>query len=316
MTGGPAGGSGGLRSRPYADDDLPEAQAALAAWIGRAGLCGACHPGDLAHRIYDGLAGRRPVGELVRLWHGADGAVAAITICLRFDAVFEAFVAPEHRAGAVELAVLRDAAARTRRLADGEGRAAVPVGTDAYACDGGRRSLLERLGFEDHRLWDHVTSRPLAGPVPPPVLPDGFAVRPATMDDHAELAAVRNDAFGASWTAAGFRDLVMRKPGYRPERELVAVAPDGRVAATAVTWLDGANRLGLFEPVATRSPFRRLGLGRAVMLAGLRALRDAGMETAVVEYLADNLAAHRLYAGLGFRKVHETRGYRLRPGRP
>jgi predicted N-acetyltransferase YhbS len=302
-----------LSSRPYSDGDLPAAQAALSSWIAESGLCGLCHPGDLAHRIYDGPGAvpGLPLGDLVRLWSlGDPRSLVGVTICLRFDAVFEAFVAPGARGGPVELAVLRSAAEATRRLADGLGRTGAAVSTDAYACDAGRRTLLSELGFEEFRVWDHVTSRPLADPVPEPVVPDGFVVRPATPDDHAELAAVRNDAFGSSWTAAGFRDGVMRKPGYSPAREHVAVAPDGRVAATAVTWEDERSRLGLFEPVATRSAFRRLGLGRAVMLAGLRALRSAGMSTALVEHTADNVGAERLYGSLGFRVVHETRGYR------
>ena len=305
-------------SRPYRDEDLPAAQAALSSWIAEGGLCGLCHPGDLAHRVYDGLgAVPVPVGDLVRLWSPGDArsldarSLVAVTICLRFDAVFEAFVAPAARGGPVELAVLRHAAETTRRLADRLGRTGAPVSTDAHACDAGRRALLSELGLEEFRLWDHVTSRPLTEPVPEPVVPDGFVLRTATPDDHAELAAVRNDAFGSSWTAAGFRDGVMRKPGYSPAREHVAVAPDGRVAATAVTWVDEGTGLGLFEPVATRSGFRRLGLGRAVMLAGLRDLRSAGMGTALVEYAADNVGAERLYGSLGFRLIHETLGYRL-----
>jgi GNAT superfamily N-acetyltransferase len=103
------------------------------------------------------------------------------------------------------------------------------------------------------------------------------------MDDAERLAAVRNSAFDAGWSAA-FREEVMRKPGYHPERELLVVAPGGQVAAFTVTWLDELNKVGHFEPVGTHRGFRRRGLGRALLLHGLRELRRLGMETATVQH--------------------------------
>jgi len=130
------------------------------------------------------------------------------------------------------------------------------------------------------------------------------------MADCAQLAAVRNSAFEEDWSAGAFEAEVMRKPGYRPERECVVVAPDGRVAAFTITWLDPLNRVGRFEPVGTHRDFRRRGLARAMMLHALRDMRALGMETATVEHAADNLPALELYRGLGFEKRWETFGYR------
>src|SRR5439155_25613453 len=72
-----------ISSRRYADEDLPRLQEALAAWRREVGLCGYCHVGDLANRIYEGLHGLRPVGELVRVWE-EDSGIAGVAICLRF----------------------------------------------------------------------------------------------------------------------------------------------------------------------------------------------------------------------------------------
>ena len=108
-----------------------------------------------------------------------------------------------------------------------------------------------------------------------------------------------------------YRDNLMLKAGSRPEHEIVVVAPDGQLAASTIMRLDYINMVGLFEPVATRHAFHRRGLGRAMLLYALAEMQRLGMRRARVEYAATNLAAHGLYASLGFEKVHETLGYEL-----
>jgi mycothiol synthase len=283
-------------------------QGALAAWVREAGACGYCHAGEVAHRIYENLRGRRPVGELVQVWEDGSAAVVGLAIALRLGSTFDVYVSPALRGGSAEAEMIEWAWETTRRFAREPG----DVGTDVFGCDAVRIEVLTRLGFERYRLWDHVRERSLTRPVPEPRLPPGFALRPATMADAEGLAEVRNGAFREDWTAETYRAEVMLKPGYRPERELTVVSPAGQVVAFAVTWLDAANRVGHFEPVGTHPAFRRRGLARALMRHGLRELRTLGMDRATIEHLADNVPALELYRGLGFEKRCETFGYRPR----
>ena len=46
------------------------------------------------------------------------------------------------------------------------------------------------------------------------------------------------------------------------------------------------------------------------MLEGLSRMQALGMETATVEYDAENDAAHQLYRSLGFERKFEVFGYR------
>jgi mycothiol synthase len=298
-----------MRAHPYRDVDLPRLQAALAGWIAAAGACGYGHIGELPHRIYTNRHERHAPSDLVRYWE-EDDAIVGIAIHFRFESTFDVLVAPALRGSGREVEMLRAAYEATRSLADALGREDATVGTDAYGCDGARREALARLGFVEYRRWDDVTERPLDDAIPEPQLPDGFAIRPATLEDFAQLAAVRNDAFGDAWSPEQYRDGVMCKPGYHPERELVVVAPGGEIAAFTVTWLDPLNRVGLFEPVGTRPAFQRRGLARALLLAGLREMRRHGMETAMVAHDTTNRPAGELYRGLGFRTKYETLGYR------
>lgn len=98
-------------------------------------------------------------------------------------------------------------------------------------------------------------------------------------------------------------------PGYRPELDLVAVAPTGDFAAYCICWLDAQNHIGEFEPVGTAPAYRRQGAGRAVMLEGLRRLRAAGAETAIVYTSGNNRSAVALYESVGFRVYDEEHYY-------
>ncbi len=295
-----------LQARPFDDSDMPRLQAELAGWIRAAGACGYGHIGYLPHRIYGTLRRRQALGELVQVWEEG-GRLAGVTICGLFGSAFDAMVAPDLRGGAAELAILAAAADTTRRLI-GAGQAEVI--TDVHSCDSTRRALLGQLGFAEYRQWDDLNARDLAGPIPAGPAPAGFVVRPAGPGDAAQLAAAHASAFGEGWSTEEYRDLVMARPGYRAEREIVAVARDRRVAAFAVFWADELNQSGLFEPVGTAGDFRRRGLARAAMAHAMGEMRRLGLRTAMVAHDATNLPARAIYAGLGFRKVGETLGYR------
>ncbi|MEV0202626.1 GNAT family N-acetyltransferase [Nonomuraea sp. NPDC050691] len=289
-----------LSKRPYVDADLPLLQDSMAEWIARAGRCGYDHIGELPHRIYENLRGRRPIGEVVHVWEHAR-TPAGLTINTRFGNAFDVFTAPGLRGTEAETTMIEDAAATTGHGAD-------EVLTDAFDCDEIRIELLERIGFTRFRVWDDVQEMPLADTPPEPAPPAGFTIRGARLSDAAQLAEARNGAFQAGWTAAEYLDEVMRKPGYDPDREIVAEAPDGRIAAFTVYWIDTRNGLGHFEPVGTHPDFRRRGLARAVMLHAMHRMK--ALTTVTVNHNAENLAARRLYGSLGFTPRHQTYGYR------
>jgi mycothiol synthase len=295
-----------LERRAYADADLPRLQDALAAWIAEDGPCGYGHVGDLPHRIYEDLHPYGAPEELVDVWERG-GELVGVAIALRFGCAFDVLVAPSLRGTDAELDLLRHACERTAAcLAADEPF----VLSDVYDCDTARSEALTRLGFERFRTWDDVRERACEAPIPAPEAPTGFVVRSAGPADAEQLALSRNSAFGADWTGEAYRAAVMEKPGYDPEREVVVVSADGRVASFTTYWLDERNRVGHLEPVGTHAGFRRRGLARAALLEAVSRTAAAGMRTVTIAHDAENVPALRLYESLGFRKRYETYGFR------
>lgn len=75
---------------------------------------------------------------------------------------------------------------------------------------------------------------------------------------------------------------IQTAPLYRRDLDLVAVAPDGSIAAFCTVWFDDVTRSGYFEPVATVPAHQRRGLARSLMTEGLRRLQRMGANLAMV----------------------------------
>jgi hypothetical protein len=57
---------------------------------------------------------------------------------------------------------------------------------------------------------------------------------------------------------------------YRRDLDLVAIAPDGVIAAFCTIWFDDVTRSAYFKPVATVPAHSRRGLGKAVLTEELQ----------------------------------------------
>src|SRR6202158_5823104 len=98
-------------------------------------------------------------------------------------------------------------------------------------------SFLEREGYERQEMSYHCYRRPLIEPVPAPVLPTGFTLRPAAEGAEAGRgAALQRDAFfpkgSTTYEEGTLQQLaVMQMPQYDPQLDLMIMAPDGTPAA-------------------------------------------------------------------------------------
>jgi ribosomal protein S18 acetylase RimI-like enzyme len=102
----------------------------------------------------------------------------------------------------------------------------------------------------------------------------------------------------------------MQSPAYVPENDLVAVAPDGRIAAFTIFWPDVQLSLAQFEPVGTDPDFQRRGLARALIADALGRLDRRGIRSARVMTNGANAAAIACYEACGFARVDTFRDWR------
>jgi ribosomal protein S18 acetylase RimI-like enzyme len=154
-----------------------------------------------------------------------------------------------------------------------------------------RQDLLSRHGYSKDDWIEYQWRRDLETPIPDVPVPQGYTIR--SLGDGLELLE-RCYASGLGFhngdiqvavenrdDPAWYRN-VQTAPLYRRDLDLVAIAPDGAVAAFCTAWFDDVTRSGCFEPVATVPAHQRRGLGKALLTEGLRRLQRMGATTASV----------------------------------
>jgi ribosomal protein S18 acetylase RimI-like enzyme len=183
--------------------------------------------------------------------------------------------------------------------------------------------LLGRHGYVPARTFERMAIDDVGATLPVPDVP-GYAIRP--LAGEAEI-----DAWVALYDLA-FRDhfdfhpitreqrlVFMNQQMQVPELDLVAVAPDGGLAAFCWTVLrdeDGGRASWYVDLVGTHPEHRRRGLAGALLSETLvRVLKRGGGRIYLEVDSESETGANRLYERLGFRVETATIDFRKRLGR-
>ncbi|RMH74783.1 MAG: GNAT family N-acetyltransferase [Cyanobacteria bacterium J007] len=183
-----------------------------------------------------------------------------------------------------------------------------------------RIAVLERQGFS-HQGSFLTMAHPHPEAIAPVRLPEGFRVRPFdsrqearewvqlfadSFQDHSERYEVSVERL-RHWH--GDRH-------YRPELDLIVEAPNGELAAFCQGHLHRDNapaiapKTGWIRWLGTGRPFRKMGLGRALLSTTIARLHRTGAATVKLGVDACSLTgATRLYEALGFRRVETWMTY-------
>jgi mycothiol synthase len=140
-------------------------------------------------------------------------------------------------------------------------------------------------------------------------LPKGYTVRPLNGEDEVDAyVELHQAAFGSKNMTIDWRKRTLGASGYNPETDLVAIAPDGKLAAFCIGWLH--NEMGQIEPMGVHEEHRKLGLGQAILSETIQSLHKQGATRIFVE--TDNYrdAALQLYETVGFQVIQDVLVYR------
>ena len=172
----------------------------------------------------------------------------------------------------------------------------------AHADDDLRQEILVRRGFtkvEHPNAVEHQHRRSLDGPVPEVPPTPGYTIRSLGVIEElpsrswASWRAFHPDAPDEDYEGWDWYLNIQRQPLYRRDLDIVAVAPDGEIAAFCTVWYDDCTRTAVYEPVGTVPEHQRRGLGRAILTEGLRRVQRMGAMTAFVSGFSP--AANALY---------------------
>ena len=273
------------------------------------------HVGDLPYRL-SSWALDDP--QNIRLWRDETGTLLGwVVMQVPFNALDFA-CRPE-----LETALLPEmlAWAHERSLAHPD---MVPRGTpegkpcwfvNVFADETTQLRILEADGFTSQAdvgeySWTKVwMARPGDLPVKDYRIPEGFIVRPLNgdVDGYVDL---HQATFGSKIMRVDWRKRTIQHSDYLPDLDLIVAAPDGRLAAFCVCWLDAENQIGQIEPLGCHADFRHYALGRVALAEGLRRLQAHGALKVYVETDNWRSTAKSLYESMGFVVERDVLVYR------
>lgn len=171
-----------------------------------------------------------------------------------------------------------------------------------------RISMLEEIGFEKSSIEGVSQVHPFDKPIPEYQLPEGYSVRNAViMDEWERYRKLQMSVFThikdmgknllETYSTASF---------YIAELDVVAVDPDGNLAAFCTGRFDHVSKIAELEPVGTHPDHRKKGLAKAVILECLKRLQKYNPIAVIILGAAASEGANRLYESVGF----ENKGVR------
>ena len=246
--------------------------------------------------------------EHIRLWHAGD-KLAGYAI-LSEDPAFDWQVLPEYEWRGIEEEALTWAETCLDELCERDAqRWGHPIVSGARQDNARRIAFMEQHGFCQGGEFSEVNLiLSLDSPIPEPDAPPGYHVRVVNEAGEFSKRADAHREVWLPWTVGNVSDEDYIKftqlPGYDRQLDLVAVAPDGVIAAFVNGWIDPVNCIGDFGPVGARLAYRRKGLTRTVLLEGLQRMKARGMRRVCVSTGISNTPAIQLYQSVGFRVVN------------
>ncbi|RJP54925.1 MAG: GNAT family N-acetyltransferase [Anaerolineaceae bacterium] len=242
------------------------------------------------------------------LWETTDGKIVAVLNRIG-GSELRLHVHPQFRTAELENEMLAYAEQNYFATTDnGRRYVYLPIFED----DTPRQEFAAGRGFKRQPGGGHHYRRDLNSHIPEVPIPAGYVIRSmGGVDEHpsrswASWRAFHNDEpdsnYDGDWS--WFANL-QSAPLYRRDLDVVAVAPDGNIAAFCTCFYDDYTRSAVTVVVGVAAEHWRRGLGKAVMTEGLKRLQQLGC-TRVFSTAHEDPADALYRSVMQERKVTET----------
>ena len=219
-----------------------------------------------------------PMEQVTYLWETEDGRLAAIVHPIWKGEAFMQ-VHPNFRSVELENEIL---ACAEQYLSSANPAGERRLYTLADEDDLLRQEVLVARGYTFRDAPVYRWRRDLDQPLPEIKTPPGYKIR--SMGDAREYDARAWASWGAfhpdepddDFDGGDWYANLQSAPLYRRDLDIVAEAPNGEIAAFSTIWYDDVTRSAVCVLVGTAPSRQRRGLGKAVILEGLRRLQHMG----------------------------------------
>jgi mycothiol synthase len=241
--------------------------------------------------------------QATMLWE-SDGALVSYALIASPSIVLTFQVHPQARDKGIEQEILTWALEGIQTQASRRGRS-FSLWCRCHNSETARRTLLEEAGFRP-RWQDLRLVSSLASPLPVATLPPGFVLRQGVhgneLEQYQELHRAVFDGM-----SMGLDD--HQSPDYQTDLDLIVVASEGSFVSFCLCHLkqvaddSGDYSVGEICVIGTHPAYRKQGLGRTLLLTGMRLLKERGAIAAFLETEQGNTEAMHLFTSVGFRTV-------------
>ena len=162
------------------------------------------------------------------------------------------------------------------------------------------------MGYRKTEECEAMSHLQIADPFPPITVPGGYRLQSLADGCDVEQLAMaiwrgfdHTDAPPANNTE--WRRRHEAAPNFRHDLHIIAVAPDGNIAAYCGMWYEPDNHIAYVEPVCTVPQHRRMGLGTAAVREGVR---RCGQQGATIACVGTDM---HFYQTIGFTPIYNRR---------
>jgi mycothiol synthase len=212
------------------------------------------------------------------LWETTDGKIIAALNDLG-DGEIRLHVHPHFRSAELENEMLAYAEEHYSEVTEGGNYIITPVFSD----DSLRPEFLTCRGFTKRTGWNHHYRRDLTAPLPVSPAPSGYTIR--SMGDESEhpsrswcsWRAFHSDEPDSNYDGDySWYKNIQSAPLYRRDLDIVAVTEAGEIAAFCTIYYDDYTRSAVTVLVGVAAEHWRRGLGKAVVIEGMRRSKHLG----------------------------------------